>query len=115
MRIDRTRRRMRAKSVHLLMVSADERYGDHRGHVARVRPAVAGAVLDIGVAGMEGDLRPVVEFEGDVAREYDAVVDGGRGVHAWLVGLEILGHTGKLPFELRQGGHDVEIRRRARP
>ena len=60
---------------------------------------------------------PVVELEGGLAREDDPVVDGGGGVHARVVGLEVLGHARQLLVELREGGGDVEVgaaRRRRR-
>ncbi len=49
------------------MVRADEGDGDDRGHISGIRPAVARAVLDVGVTRIQRDLRPVVELEGGLS------------------------------------------------
>jgi len=50
-------------SADLGVVRTNERDGNDRGNIALVGPAVARSVLDVRVAGAEGDLGPVVKLE----------------------------------------------------
>src|SRR5581483_8304523 len=77
----------------------------------RGRATVPGAVLHERVAGMERDLRAVVELADDLAGKHHLEVDGVGGVHAGVVRLHVRGHARQLLVHRGEGRGDVEVGR----
>src|SRR5450759_2975210 len=74
-----------ATSVDRAVDCTNERHCEEGWLFAGVRPAVPCSVLNVGVTWIQFHFLPVVQFEDRSSREHDAVVNGGRGVHSWIV------------------------------
>jgi len=77
-----------------LPMSAEEGHGYDAGLRRTVVPGVAGAVLDDAIAGFEMQFRAIIQFEIDFTRNYYIEIDGVRGVHGGIHGLENFGEAG---------------------
>src|SRR5215470_10740694 len=82
----------------------DEGDGDDAGRGGAVVPGVARAVLDDTFAGLEVNFGTGVQFKKHLTGKDHVEINGVRGVHAGVHGLENFGEAGEFGLEFRQGG-----------
>lgn len=92
-----------------MVFGAYESNGDDAILGGPIFPGVASAVLDDGIAGFEEKFGAIVEEEMDFAGEDDVEIDGVRGVHAGMHGLENFDHAGKFGLDFGERGDEVGV------
>ena len=92
-----------------MVLGADENNSDDAILGGAIFPSVASAVLDDGIAGFEEEFGAVVEDEIDFAGEDHVEVDGVRGVHTGMHGLENFDHAGKFGLDFGERGDEVGV------